>query len=147
MKRTIRMNVFETNSSSVHSISVCPDGMEESKLPTDRDGYVLVRYGQFGRNSELYCTQEEKLSYLVTQCYYLGGWEYKMNEDNYHFRNVVEAIRDYTGCEGIRIVGGEPEIDHQMMPEYEIRFVNEYDPKSIQEFVFNKYIRLKTDCD
>ena len=41
----------------------------------------------------------------------------------------------------------EPEINHQEQPEYEMNLVNEYDPDSINSFIFNKYIKLKTESD
>ena len=151
MKRVIRKSVWESNSSSVHSLQISSDGMEPSKLPVDKDGYITVEYGEFGKDGTVYSTQEDKLSYLVTQCYYLGGWDYDVNRDNnYHFRNVEDAIIDYTGAKGIKIVGGEPEIDHQTVSsmEYELHLIqNEYDEKEIQSFVFNKYISLLCDCD
>ena len=148
LKRMIqRKMVFETNSSAVHSLTIAKEGMEKSKLPVDADGYIPVEYGEFGKDG-VFSTQQDKLSYLVTQCHYLGGWELNINrEDNYHFRNVEDAIIDYTGAKGIKIVGGEPDIDHQEQPEYELNLVNEWDKSSIQEFVFNKYISLKCDCD
>lgn len=151
MKRVIRKDVWESNSSSVHSLQISSDGMEPSKLPVDKDGYITVRYGEFGKDGTVYSSQEDKLSYLVTQCYYLGGWEYDVNRDNnYHFKNIEDAIIDYTGAKGIRIVGGEPDIDHQTVNQidYELHLIyNEYDEKEIQSFVFNKYISLLCDCD
>ena len=148
LKRMIkRKMVFETNSSAVHSLTIAKEGMEKSKLQVDDDGYIPVEYGEFG-TSGVFSSQADKLSYLVTQCYYLGGWNYDVNrEDNYHFRNLEDAIISYTGTKGIKIVGGEPDIDHQEQPEYELNLVNEWDKRSIQEFVFNKYISLKCDYD
>ena len=152
MKRVIRKGIYETNSSSIHTIVISSDGMEPSKLPVDKDGYITVKYGEFGKDGTVYSSQEDKLSYLVTQCYYLGGWDYDVNRDNnYHFRNIEDAIVDYTGAKGIKIVGGEPEIDHQTVSQmgYDGMHLiqNEWDEKEIQSFVFNKYISLLCDCD
>lgn len=151
MKRVIRKEIYESASSSVHSLVISSDGMEPSKLPVDKDGYITVKYGEFGKDGTVYSSQEDKLSYLVTQCYYLGGWDYDVNRDNnYHFRCIEDAIIDYTGAKGIKIIGGEPEIDHQTVSsmEYELHLIqNEYDEKEIQSFVFNKYISLLCDCD
>ena len=151
MKRVIRKEIYESASSSVHSLVISSDGMEPSKLPVDKDGYITVRYGEFGKDGTVYSSQEDKLSYLVTQCYYLGGWEYDVNRDNnYHFKNIEDAIIDYTDAKGIRIIGGEPDIDHQTIDlmDYELNLIqNEYDEKEIQSFVFNKYISLLCDCD
>lgn len=146
MKTIIRRNVFETNSSAVHSLVISDEGMEQSNLPMDDDGYVLVKFGSFGKDERIFTSQEDKLSYLITQCYYLNHWDEDIY-DNYHFRNVKEAICEYTGAKGIKIIGGEPDIDHQEYPEYELNLVNEYNSSSIQSFVFNKYVALETRCD
>lgn len=151
MKRVIRKGIYETNSSSVHTIVISSDGMESSRLPVDKDGYITVKYGEFGKDGIVYSSQEDKLSYLVTQCYYLGGWDYDVNRNNnYHFEHVEDAIIDYTGAKGIKIIGGVPEIDHQTVSQmdYGMHLIqNEYDEKEIQSFVFNKYISLLCDCD
>ncbi len=146
MKIVNRENVFETNSSAVHTLAVSNDGLEHSNLPVDKDGYISVEFGEFGK-SGFFDSQIDKLSYLITQCYYLNGWDLNIDRDNYHFRNIEEAICEYTGAKGIKIVGGEPSIDHQAMPEYELNLVDEWVPKSIQSFVFNKYIALSCGCD
>ena len=148
MKKVLRVNVFETNSSAVHSLIVSKEGMEPSKLPMDSDRYIMARYGKFDKDG-FFTTQEEKLSYLLTQCYYLGGWEYDyyMDSSNYHFRRIQEAICKYTGAKGIRIVGGEPYLDHQACPEYDIKLVDEWNENAINSFVFNKYIALKCEHD
>ena len=152
MNRVIRKEIYETASSSVHSLVISSDGMEPSKLPVDKDGYITVKYGEFGKDGTVYSSQEDKLSYLVTQCYYLGGWEYDINRDNnYHFRNIEDAIIDYTGARGTRIVGGEPDIDHQTVSQMSYDGMhliqNEWDEKKIQRFVFNKYIGIKMSHD
>lgn len=46
VKRKIRKNVFETNSSSVHSLVISNDGREPSEFKLNKDGeieMVLVR--------------------------------------------------------------------------------------------------------
>lgn len=54
----------------------------------------------------------------------------------------------YTGATGIKILGEqELEIDHQSQPYGNIEIVNVYDKDAVINFVFNKYVSLKTDCD
>ena len=78
MNRKIRNHVFETNSSSVHSLVISNDGREPS----------------------------------------------------------------------IKILGKvEPYIDHQSIPSYDIEIINTYDKDAVINFVFNKNVSLKTDCD
>ena len=149
MRKVVRNGVFETNSSSVHTLSISKDGMEESYLPVDSEGYILTDFGSFGKDLQYYTTQEEKLSYLITCCYYLGGWDTHM-DNCYVFRKIEKAICEYAGAKGIKILGeNEPEIDHQSQPNsgWDLNVVNGYNGDEVVNFVFNKFAFLKTDCD
>lgn len=154
--KNIRNNVFETNSSSVHSISVSKDGLESSKLSLDNNGYVVVGFGNFGSDLQYYNSQIDKLSYLITQCYYSNYnyyndyyWcqdIYSAVEESYNFKCIEDAIKSYINdCSGIKIKRGTiPDIDHQSQGK---EIVDYWDDQSIINFVFNKYISLKTSCD
>lgn len=73
---------------------------------------------------------------MITCLYYLSGWEIS---DGWEFREIQDAICKYTGTTKVEILGEqEPEIDHQS---------KSYDEDVIINFVFNKYVSLKTDCD
>lgn len=148
MKKQIRDKVFESNSSSVHTLTISKSGREPSKFIPDEDGYIHVDYGQFGKNYAIYDTQYEKLSYLVTLCYYCVG-VYGKTKDCYQFKCIEEAITEYTDCNGIIIDElEEPAIDHQSIPwDGDITFINVYDEDAVIDFVFNKYVALKTTCD
>lgn len=149
MKRQIREGVWETNSSSVHALSIDPSGMRKNHLKMKK-GYVITDFGQFGKEDELYDTQDAKLSYLMTELFYLNHYLTDGIEDMYQFKYIEEAIMDYDPkVLGIKLLKKQdPEIDHQSQPEsYESNFVNYWDKLSIQEFLFNKYIRFTTGCD
>lgn len=73
MAKKIRSGVFETNSSSVHSLVFSKEGLEPSVLPVDRDGKIITDFGEFGKEYCIYDAQAEKLSYLITCLYYLSG--------------------------------------------------------------------------
>ena len=160
--KQIRNHVFETNSSSVHTISISNEGLEPSKLRMNKDGKVVVPFGSFDSDYRIYNSQEEKLSYLLTQCAYLyclwsDKWidefnnkDIKMFYENHKFKCIEHAIVDYVpNCTGIVIE--EPYsayIDHQSVPEDEDDLMCcIWDKQSVQGFVFNKYVSLKTDCD
>ena len=149
MNRKIRKHVFETNSSSVHTLSISKDGIEPSKFILDKDGYLHTDFGSFGKNYDIFNSQYEKLSYLITLCYYCAGFNLEDIRNSYQFEHIENAIKKHTGCLGIIIDGlEEPEIDHQSQPSYgKIEIINIYDEDEIINFVFNKYISLKTDCD
>ena len=64
--KKIRKSIFETNSSSVHSIAFSRRDIEDSNLPMDEDGKIQAHYGSFGSETRSYNDQETKLSYLIT---------------------------------------------------------------------------------
>lgn len=147
--RKIREGVFETNSSSVHSLVYSNGGREPSVLPMDKEGKIVADFGEFGKDYCIYDTQAEKLSYLLTCIYYVSGaFDVEGVYDDYYFRILEEYICEYTGAKGIKILGEtEPYIDHQSIPDYGIDIVNIYDEDAVLNFIFNKNISLKTDCD
>lgn len=62
--KTIRRQVFETNSSSMHSISISKgDTLEFPK-------YITMRFGEFGWEEETYYDETTKLSYVLTSIQY-----------------------------------------------------------------------------
>jgi len=149
MKKVVRKNVFETNSSAVHSLAIAYEGLEQSNLPVDENGNILTDFGDFG-DYDMHMTvfdQATKLSYLATECYYLNFWD-KDIEDNYIWHHICKAICGYTGAKGIKVIGKiEPSLNHQVQPEYNLQFCNAYDDASIVNFVFNKYVGIKMTHD
>lgn len=150
MRKQIRCGVFETNSSSVHSLAFDPSGMEKSKLKKNKDGYIVVYLGQFGREDAVYTTQEEKLSYLMTLIYYMKSSTDEF-EDFWLFEQIEDVVCEYANAKGIIVKekrGIYPYIDHQSVPEYgSIDIINTYDRDSLLGFIFNKYVFLKTGSD
>ena len=64
------------------------------------------------------------------------------------YKTVEKAICEYTGAKGIKIhpyIDGY--IDHQSAPYNSIEIINIWDKDAVIDFVFNKYVSLKTDCD
>jgi hypothetical protein len=148
MKKQIRRRVFESNSSSVHTLSISNDGREPSEFKLNKNGEIEVDFGYFGRELGIYNSQYDKLSYLITCLYYLSGYYIDSIYDKWEFINIEDAICEYTGATGIKILGKvDPYIDHQSIPEYDIGIINIYDKDMVINFVFNKYISLKTYSD
>lgn len=148
MNRKIRNHVFETNSSSVHSLVISNDGREPSNFKLNREGKIEVDFGDFGKELRVYTSQYDKLSYLITCLYYLSGFEIEDIYDKYEFKIIENAICSYTGANRLKILGkNTPSIDHQSQPYSSIDIINAYNEDEIINFVFNKYISLKTDCD
>lgn len=149
MKQQTRRHVFETNSSSVHSLVIDKSGLEPSVLPIDKNKYILTDFGNFGKNYSIYNTQEDKLSYLVTLLYYATQCCIDEIEETYEFKMIEKYICQYTGASGVKVIGNEdPYIDHQSVPDYgNIGIVDIWDKDQVLGFIFNKYVSLQTDCD
>lgn len=144
MKKVFRNNVFETNSSAVHSLTIDKSGLKPSELPVDKEGYIITDFGNFGDYDMgvTLWTQSEKLSYLATECYYLNGFDVNI-EDSTTWMNICDAIIHYTGCRGVRLLKQtEPSLNHQAQPEYDLKFCDDWDENSVINFVFNKYIGI-----
>lgn len=148
MNTKIRKGVFETNSSSVHSLVIANDGREPSEFKLNKNGEIEIDFGEFGKDYFLYTSQYDKLSYLITCLYYLSGYDIEDIYDRSEFTEISDAVCRYTGATGIKILGEiEPSIDHQSIPYDSIEIIDAYDEDQIINFIFNKYVSLKTDCD
>lgn len=155
MKKTIRKNVFETNSSSIHSLVISVDGLEPSTLKINSEiNRINVTTQYFGKEYTLYNKQEDKLSYIVT--YIVAELQNRYDDweildrlkDSYYFNTLEEIIKDYCNCDGIHVIMGEESgFDHQTDPSNAPCVVDLYDYDQIKNFIFNKYITLKTCWD
>lgn len=147
--KVMRDKVFETNSSAVHSLAIAKEGLEPSYLNVDEDGYIITDFGDFGDYNMGITTfdQNVKLSYLATECYYLNHCD-KYIEESWIWENICEAICEYTGAPGVRILHEtEPSINHQAQPEYDLKFCSSYDYSDINNFIFNNYVGIRMDHD
>lgn len=144
MKKVVRKNVYETNSSSCHAIQISSDGLKPSEFKMDKDGYIHCDYGCFDYTG-VYNTQYEKLSYLLTHAWSNSGCNDLDDEDIYNdcnFRSIQDGIKKHIPeCKGIRIdMKSMPKLNHQLYGEDIINIWNE---DEVVDFVFNSYIILK----
>lgn len=148
--KQIRRSTFETNSSSVHALTFDSSGREPSQFKLNKDGMLEIDFGSFDNEYKIYNTQYDKLSYLITAAYYVAGMPYDLNDlyENWEFGQIRDAICDYTGAEDIIVLNQEePYIDHQSVPYGSIELINTWNDDEVIDFVFNKYIALKTYSD
>ena len=161
--KKVRNNIFETNSSSVHTISISKTGMEKPKLTVKRrkkeDGtygkYIIGSLGTFDKNTATYISQDDKLSYLLTICFLTDGYD-NLDDmmDSYEFKELEEEIckycEKYFKCDGIKIdkrTLNEAYIDHQTLCDYSSLSDFKYRYMDYVDFVFNSYVGLETTCD
>jgi hypothetical protein len=66
--KQIRQNVFETNSSSTHSLTISNKALKPSELRADDcfTGQVIVEFGEYGWGPDRLTRQDKRLSYLCT---------------------------------------------------------------------------------
>lgn len=159
MKRQIRSGVFETNSSSVHSLAINPKGRVPNKIKMD-DGYLIAKFGVFDCSGK-FTTQSEKLSYLVTCIWYIAGCPDDM-DDMYStsaWDNLEDAVRKYIPeCRGVRMNidnlirdyfdESAPYIDHQSVPDSDWdMIIDMYDEDAVIDFIWNDCVGLKCSRD
>lgn len=172
--KTIRRNVFETNSSSTHSVSVsnkysnyCEDYCLNPFI--DYDDKVHVRFGEFGWEIDSYNTPYEKLQYIITMLAETEGRSVLTTGDFFEtkgFKLINEAVADYCHCDGIWIdsnmkmscyewdnktycyLDHDGYIDHQSCEDYDSvqDFLDDYGV-DINQFLFDNGVVVHTDND
>ena len=137
----IRKNVFETNSSSTHSVTFNSDSPLSSLDPNieiNEEGYITVRPEGFCSWCN-YVDQQSKLAYIIQLCaycndIYFSSWnsaERRIAAENLYetemFKEIEDEIISYVGSEykGIRL-----DID------YDSGYIDDgHDYNSVQEFL------------
>lgn len=171
--KKIRKSVFETNSSSTHSITLCDtEFLLDNSIIPDEDGNIVINGGDFGWEHEIYNDAWTKLNYIGT---YIKEWypedevcisgkyllgkkiEFILNENNEQ-DEIVEhlskklkvilttVIKEQTGCNNLIFDQINGYIDHQSVEDKNYHYLFE-EPEKLRNFIFNKKSILKTDSD
>ena len=138
MKVQIRQGVFETNSSSTHSLVVSNKAnyiSAEDIVECAQDGVLTVALGEFGWEIETYASFLDKLSYVAT---------YAHNYAPSHKAMLESVVRAYTGLELEYANTDDCYIDHQSIDVPAEAFASESD---LHDFLFNKASYFETDND
>lgn len=152
MKKTYRYEVFESNSSSVHT--VCYRNLKHTfNLPVNKNGIIKVPLMELGKYGGCF-TQLEKLSYLMTDLYYLCGYDVEEIKERYYgYDEILTCIKNFAKENGIEVTDIEithPEraaIDHQSIPYSNIEIVNVYDEFELRNFLFSNDVVIEFDTD
>ena len=172
--KQIRRNVFETNSSSTHSVCISSNYnkyFDSNSLNAfiDYDNKVHVRFGEFGWEIEDYNSPYDKLQYIVTMLVETEGNNVSCVDDLFEtdgFKLINDAVADYCHCDGIWIdenmemdsytwngnthyyIEHEGYIDHQSCEDYNSvqDFLDYYD-LDITQFIFDGDVIVHTDND
>lgn len=148
MKKQIRQNVFETNSSSSHSVSIADNNKQfvmDNELLPDQDGVIELTGGEFGWDYQKYNDALTKANYLSV---------YSRNDEA--MRNLlIEVIKKQTGAEKVLCLGvdewespNHSYIDHQSdVIEGGAAGVCFDSEETMRQFIFNKNSWLFTGND
>lgn len=147
MKTVQRGPVFETNSSSTHSITIAGSSKHpRGTLRVDDQGVCRVHPGEFGWEWEEYSDAATKAAYCLT---YAKSGDHRDREEMLR-RAVLDEV---AGCREVAFVpiGSEWHpwgyIDHQSLDEHDVcgpAFASE---ETLREFIFNTGSILRTGND
>ena len=129
-----RLNVFETNSSSSHSITITDNLLVDNEIPIVEDWDICDGQPTMLVDLNGFCgwcdhdTQMEKLAYVIMQIayildlYHANGWYGSKEEieearetlyETEEFKELEDLVCEHAGCKHVRLrEGTEGYIDH-----------------------------------
>ena len=141
--KNIRKNVFETNSSSSHSISISSRDNLFDYLDQDENGIITLNGGEFGWSGGDFFDAETKANYCAVDVY----------NDPKKRQMLIDVIKEHTGCKGVVLnididcissSGNWSYIDHQSQGTSYDAFTS---PQTLKRFIFNPQSYLTIDND
>ena len=151
--KAIRNSVFETNSSSIHSLSILNlKGIERPK------GQILIVIPQeYGRRYDKLTTPEEKISYLFSLIASYSGFYWYSEEEGIEFTDEeffslpdVQRIFEAVSKHDSKIIfkrgaDGFGHVDHQSVISMEELL--DYNEIDLEDFIFNDKYQIIIDSD
>lgn len=146
----IRSKVFETNSSSCHSL-VIDKNTSYTTMNLNQKGDIEIGTGEYGWGISRLVTPEEKAAYLNTLLImmktYFAGQQRLIKNFQMYKNNLIEVIKEQTHANNVILLeDNNCYIDHQSCEDIE-----DYDiflsKKDIKKLVFGKssYILIGSD--
>ena len=152
----IRKSVFETNSSSSHSLTMGSDDIVEQPFSAAvlRSGVVELAVGEYGWEWRRYYQPKEKLAYLLTQ---ITNGKIESGEPSEVTRGLrkedpraemlCRVVEAHTGCELV-FNASEGYIDHQSAAGDGGNGLELFDDESVlRKFIFNSESCIQTGND
>lgn len=138
MNKLIRTGVFETNSSSSHSISIASGSefiVDTTSLVPDSNGNITLIGGEYGWAWEKFPDAYTKANYCAVACKY----------NDSHINMLIDVIKEQTGAEDIIFAFTDDSyIDHDSTDVYAPAFSSK---ETLKNFIFNKLSLLYTGND
>lgn len=133
MNKKVRYSMFETNSSSSHSISLKRREFVFEPLFPDKNGTIVVKQDQYYCDEFKFNSSSEKLSYLFAHLY---------EENKNKIKLINDVIYNVTHCDYFDYKEAlvENTVDHQSVGIINDLFDNDYGVSftNIKNFIFNK---------
>lgn len=107
--KKIRRSLFETNSSSSHSIEICPTGQIDDVLESAIDDVVYLGTGEYGWGYDKLTSAYEKADYCAVR--------FLLEENEDALETLAAVIKDQTNLEVAFERSDIGYIDHQSMDE------------------------------
>lgn len=148
--KNIRHNVFETNSSSTHSISISEkaNGIYDTIVPDD-NGVIVLNGGEFGWAWNKYNDSLTKLNYVAIYALF----QISIGNAKEDIKNLlIEVVKEHTGAKEIIFNFSTTDtednnysyIDHQSTDAAKDAF---YSKEYLKDFIFNPNSWLFTGND
>lgn len=151
----IRNSVFETNSSSTHSVSIAEgtDADLTDTIKPNENGEIVLTTDEYGWEVAAYSHVIDRLSYATTyamqtaRSYEETGIVYNFNHPNILL--LIDTVKEHTGATSVKIAkeAGYREygyIDHQSEKRAAEIFKNK---KKLEHFLFNPESEFSTNND
>lgn len=150
--QTIRQGVFETNSSSTHSLSISSKDCLYDSVYVPEDGILLVPPMEFGWEEETYNDPMSKLAYVMI---YIRDWIRNDSKQEHATEVLKDLVCRHTGATDLVLDDKknnwdryEAYIDHQSVEDNDLdHFFEPGGELRLKEFLFNPHSELKTDND
>lgn len=143
--KLVRHGVFETNSSSCHSLSVGNSGVYQSITPNEDNLIVIDDSYEFGWSQEMYTNTDERLAYAYV---YAMDWSREYKEE--FFNTLQQVVCEHTGASAVLHNKGEDSgygyIDHQSVEDGELDYIFK-DKGLLKSFIFDRDSWVETDND
>lgn len=149
-----RSSVFETNSSSSHSLSVNESVITiDTNYTIDEAGYLVIEADEFGWDYKVITKAGKKLSYVYL---YIKDWVKNKEEKIFFAAMLFNVCMKQTNCVGLKLSPYPQKsyrsgmdmgyIDHQSVDERDLDWLFK-DENYLHNFIFNKNSTLITDND
>lgn len=146
-KTKIRKNVFETNSSSSHSLTMSGYELTKQPFPTSvlRAGTVSIYKGDYGWEWHRYYGAQEKMNYLLTQLVsdIDGRTTKELRDDDGRIDMMCRVVQEHTGVE-VHISDSTGYIDHESVGNGLEVFESE---EKLRNFLFSDDNYIETGND